>query len=256
VTTRAHWSRRRVGFVGLTLASTLAALVTNAGAAAPAAPPVAAAVAPTTSPLTAAPSASGTMLVIGDSYSSYYGDRRSRYPGWWALLAADLGLEPQLDATGGTGFLARAGTCTQTRYRARLQTVRATNPKILMIEGGRNDWRRCTADGRVVEATRTQIEKAAEEFFAQLAGTWDRLDRPRADVYVISPWGPVKARKGRIIRPIIHEAAQRHGFSWVETRPLTLAQAPDGTHPDNEGSRFLREQVLRNSDLSQRFTRI
>ncbi|GAA3528564.1 hypothetical protein AFL01nite_02190 [Aeromicrobium flavum] len=240
-----------MGFAVLTIASTLAALVTSAGAAAPAASPTSAAATPTSTP-SAEP---GTMLVVGDSYSSYYGNRHSRYPGWWALLGAELGLEPRLEAAAGTGFLARADSCASTRFRARLDTVRATDPEILMIEGGRNDWRRCTADGRVVESTRTEIEQATDAFFAELAGLWDELNRPRADVYVLSPWGTTKARKGRIIRPIVREAAQRHGFSWVETRPLSLEQAPDGIHPNNEGSRFLHEQVLQNSDLSQRFQR-
>nr|WP_255668784.1 SGNH/GDSL hydrolase family protein [Aeromicrobium duanguangcaii] len=195
------------------------------------------------------------MLVVGDSYSSYYGDRHSRYPGWWALVAQDLGLEPQLEAAGGTGFLSRGVACDRTRYRARLDTVSTVRPRIMVVEGGRNDWRRCTADGRLVEATRTQIESAADRFFADLADVWDELDRPRADVYVMSPWGTSKARKGQIIRPILRDAAERYGFSWVQTRPLTLEQAPDGIHPNNEGSRFLRDQVLQNSDLSERFTR-
>lgn len=252
MTTPAHWPRRRVGFVIVTVVSTLAALVASAGAASPAAPEPATATITTEAP----PAAPDQMLVIGDSYSSYYGDRHSPYPGWWALLADNLGLEPQIAAVAGTGFLSRSQTCEHTRFRSRLEAVRAAEPRILMIEGGRNDWRRCTTDGRVVESTRTEIERAADGFFAELADTWDDLDRPRADVYVLSPWGQTKARKGRIIRPLIREAAQRYGFTWVETRPLTLAQAPDGVHPNNEGSRFLRDQVLRNSDLANRFTRI
>ena len=252
MTTRAHWPRRRAGIVVLSIASTLAALVTSAGAAAPGSP----AAAPATIIPTNAPAERATMLVVGDSYSSYYGDRHSRYPGWWAMVAEDLGLEPRLEAAGGTGFLSRGVACDRTRYRARLDTVATARPRIMVVEGGRNDWRRCTADGRLVEATRTQIETAADRFFADLAEVWDELDRPRADVYVMSPWGTTKARKGRIIRPILREAAERYGFSWVKTRPLNLEQAPDGIHPNNEGSRFLRDQVLQNSDLSERFARV
>lgn len=251
MTSRAHLPWRRLGLVALAIAGTLIALVTGAGAASPSTTPAAT---PTIAPVTV-PAQPETMLVIGDSYSSYYGDRHSRYPGWWAMLATDLGLEPQLDAMGGTGFLSRSSTCAHTRFKARLDTVRAVDPRILMIEGGRNDWRRCTRDGRVVEATRTEIERATDGFFAELAGVWDELGHPRAEVYVMTPWGTTKARKGRIIRPIVQAAAERYGFSWVDTESLTLAQAPDGIHPNNDGSRFLRDQVLQNSDLADRFPR-
>ncbi|WP_286928367.1 MULTISPECIES: SGNH/GDSL hydrolase family protein [Aeromicrobium] len=251
MTSRAHLPRRRLGLVVLTVAGTLTALVTSAGAAAPSTP---AAASPTVTPLVA-PSAPEKMLVIGDSYSSYYGDRHSRYPGWWAMVAFQLGLEPQLDAMGGTGFLSRSSSCEHTRFTSRLDTVRAVAPRILVVEGGRNDWRRCTKDGRVVEATRTEIERAAEGFFDELAAVWDELGRSHDDVLVLTPWGTTKERKGRIIRPIVREAAERHGFSWVETEPLTLDQAPDGVHPNNEGSRFLSEQFLQNSGLADRLPR-
>ena len=74
-----------------------------------------------------------------------------------------------------------------------------------------------------------------------------------AAVSVMTPWGTTKARTGRLIRPIVQAAAERYGFSWVDTESLTLAQAPDGIHPKNDGSRFLRDQVLQNSALADRF---
>lgn len=251
MTSRAHLPHRRLGLVVLTIAGSLIALVSSAGAAAPSTPPPAS---PTVAPLVA-PVEPEKMLVIGDSYSSYYGDRHSRYPGWWAMVAFRLGLEPQLDAMGGTGFLSRSSSCQHTRFKARLDTLRTVAPRILVVEGGRNDWRRCTKDGRVVEATRTEIERAADGFFDELAEVWDELGRSHDEVLVLTPWGTTKERKGRIIRPIVREAALRHGFSWVETQPLTLEQAPDGIHPNNEGSRFLSEQVLQSSSLADRLGR-
>lgn len=250
MTRRVQTPVRRLAFVGVTVVSTLSALVASTTAATPA-----------TSDDTAAErrvvaQPRETMVVIGDSYSSYYGDRHSPYPGWWATLATDLALDPVVDATGGTGFLMRNSDCAQTRFRARMDTIRQADPRLLFVEGGRNDWRRCDANGVPVESTRTEIEAAANEYFAELAVVWDQLGRPRSDVYVVSPWGTSKPRKARVIRPIIEAAAEAHGFTYVPTRPLTLAQAPDGVHPNNEGSRFLRDQILANSDLLDRFSRI
>lgn len=249
MSTRVTTPLRRLAFVAVTVTSTLGALVAGSTSATPATPDGA----------NARPAVQAQprekMLVIGDSYSSYYGDRHSPFPGWWATLATDLALDPVVDATGGTGFLMRSSDCGHTRFRARMETVRRTAPKLLFIEGGRNDWRRCDANGRPVESTRTEISAAANEYFAQLAVVWDGLDRARSDVYVLTPWGSSKGRKAQVVRPIIRAAAEAHGFTWVPTRRLTLTQAPDGIHPNNEGSRFLRDEVLANSDLLSRFSR-
>ncbi len=245
----AHSTLRRTCLTLATITATLAVLVGANSSAVPAesgtATPQVAEIAPE--------HRNDTMLVIGDSYSSYYGDRSTRYPGWWAVLAADLGLDPVLHAEPGTGFLARNSLCTGTRYADRLATVRRHDPRLLFIEGGRNDWRRCTPDGRVVESTRTEIVAALEDYFSRLGRTWDRLGRDRADVYVLSPWGRSRGDKARVIRPLIRRTALEHGFSWVPTRRLTWELAPDGIHPQNDGSRFLRDEVLRNSDLAYRF---
>lgn len=249
---RAQTPLRRLAIVAVTVSTTLVALVTST-AASPASTTVAAS--ETTDTITTAVERP-KMVVIGDSYSSYYGDRSSPYPGWWATLSADLAVDPVVDAVGGTGFLARSGDCAHSRFRARMDTIRENDPQILFIEGGRNDWRRCNAEGVPIESTRTEIVAAAQEYFDHLGDVWDELGRPRADVYVVSPWGPSKARKARVIRPIIRDAAQAHGFTWVETRRLTLEQAPDGIHPNNMGSRFLRDEILANSNLLDRFSRV
>lgn len=244
---RAQSPLRRLALVGVTVTSTLAALVASTAAS-----PASQDERPET-PVVAQPRE--TMLVIGDSYSSYYGDRRSPFPGWWAALATDLGLDPVVDATGGTGFLMRSGDCAHTSFGARMDTIREHAPRLLFVEGGRNDWRRCAA-GRPVESTRTEITAATRAYFAELAEVWDELGRPRSEVYVFSPWGTSKSRKAAVIRPIIQAAAEAQGFTFVPTRRLSLAQAPDGIHPNNEGSLFLRDQILANSDLLQHFSRI
>jgi len=250
VNSRVKTPLRRLAFVAVTVTSTLGALVAGSTSATPATSDDGA---PST---TAQVQPREKMVVIGDSYSSYYGDRHSPYPGWWATLATDLALDPVVDATGGTGFLMRSESCANTRFRARMETIRREEPTLLFVEGGRNDWRRCDANGRPVESTRTEIAAAANEYFTQLAIVWDGLDRPRSDVYVLTPWGASKGRKAQVIRPLIQAAAEAHGFTWVPTRRLTLAQAPDGVHPNNEGSRFLRDEILANSDLLSRFARI
>ncbi len=252
MSSRAQTPVRRLALVAAAVSATLVALVTSTAAS----PASSTDLPPETPRAITAPVERQKMVVIGDSYTSYYGDRNSRFPGWWATLGADLGLEPVIDAVGGTGFLARSGSCAHSRFRGRMDTIRENAPRILFIEGGRNDWRRCNAQGRPIESTRTEIVTAADEYFDELAQVWDELGRPRADVYVISPWGQSKARKARVIRPIIRTAAQAHGFTWVDTRRLSIEHAPDGIHPNNLGSRFLRDEILANSDLLDRFTRI
>jgi len=250
VTHHARTSLRRLAFVAVTVSSTLVALVAGMSAA----PASSDDAAPSPAAVETAEPRRQTMVVIGDSYSSYYGDRHSRFPGWWATLGTDLGLEPVVDATGGTGFLARSGDCAHTRFRARMDTIRESTPRLLFVEGGRNDWRRCDADGKPVESTRTEIVAAVEEYFDELSVVWDELGRPASDVYVLSPWGASRGDKARVIRPIIRDAARAHGFTWVDTRRLTLEDAPDGIHPNNAGSVFLRDEILANSDLPERFT--
>lgn len=245
---RAQTSLRRLAFVAVTVTSTLGALVASTTAASPVTADDAA-----TTRVAAQPREK--MVVIGDSYSSYYGDRRSPYPGWWATLATDLGLDPVVDAAGGTGFLMRGGDCEHTSFRARMETIRESAPRLLFVEGGRNDWRRCGPDGRPVESTRTEIEAAANEYFAELATVWDELGLARSEVYVVSPWGTSRSRKAQVIRPLIQAAAESRGFTWVPTRRLSLQQAPDGIHPNNEGSVFLRDEILANSDLLDHFSR-
>lgn len=194
----------------------------------------------------------GTMLVIGDSYSSYYGDLTTRYPGWWAHVGAQLGLRADLLAVGGTGFLARRLECDGESYDERLAGAVAQDPTVLVIEGGRNDWNRCV-DGRAVESTRAEITAAVDDFFDRLSATWAQAGRRPGDIYVLSPWGEARSHKARVIRPIVREAARAHGFTWITTTRLTRAEAPDGTHPNNAGSRVLADEVLTNSDLADRF---
>lgn len=250
MTHHARTSVRRLAFVAATVSSTLAALVATMSAA-PASSDDGTAPQPTP---TAVSAERQKMVVIGDSYSSYYGDSHSRFPGWWATLGDDLGLEPVVDATGGTGFLARSVDCLSTTYGARMDTIREYRPRLLFVEGGRNDWRRCDANGQPVESTRTEIVAAVDEYFTELGEVWDEAGRPRSDVYVLSPWGATRGDKARVIRPIIRDAARAHGFTWVDTRRLDLSNAPDGIHPNNQGSLFLRDEILANSDLAERFT--
>ncbi len=248
---RASLAARRLTLVTVAIAATLTALVASTGTAVPT--PAASLAQPTPDVVTVPPPRPETMMVIGDSYTSYYGDRDSQFPGWWATLGVDLGLEPVLFAEAGTGYLASGGTCEHTNYAARIDAVRELDPRILFIEGGRNDPRLCTRSGQLATSTRTQIAAAIDQFFTELAKTWDDLGRQRADVYVLAPWGQSRGDKAAVIRPLIRETAKRYGFTWVPTRRLTLQYAPDGTHPNRQGSLFLRDEVLANTDLLARF---
>lgn len=194
-----------------------------------------------------------TLLVIGDSYSSYYGDLSTPYPGWWAFVAEHLALEPTVLAEAGTGFLATGMDCARTPFLAHNDELRGADPTVLIVEGGRNDYRRCTPDGRIVEATRTEIVAAVGAYFADLSATWQAMGRAPGDVYVVSPWGSELPRKAGIVRSIVRDAATRHGFVWVPTGRLDLQHAPDGTHPNEAGSHQLARQVLGRSDLAARF---
>ena len=194
-----------------------------------------------------------TLMVIGDSYSSYYADLTTRYPAWWAYLAADLGLKPIVRAEPGTGFVASGKACELTKFAERMSAIRVANPRILVIAGGRNDWRTCTSTGRLTPATKSEIKRQTTTYFQLLASVWADMGRSPNDVYVLSPWGPSMSKKGSVIRPIIRDAATGSGFNWIRTEPLDRATTVDGIHPNQAGNFRLSEQAQENSDLRVRF---
>ncbi|MGA8987769.1 SGNH/GDSL hydrolase family protein [Aeromicrobium sp.] len=193
----------------------------------------------------------GTLVVIGDSITSRYNDiAGSPRRGMYSYLAEELGMVPVTFAESGSGFYRRGvdAGCAGTRYASRITKAIASKPTVLLVEGGRNDYRGCTK-----RVTQTTTENYTRSFLRSLAIAADNSGLRRGDVYVQSPWGSSKAAEGKRIRPMIKKWAQYYRFTFIAGAPMGLADAPDGVHPDESGVQLLLAQVRRYSDLNERF---
>ncbi|MEV7396029.1 SGNH/GDSL hydrolase family protein [Aeromicrobium sp. NPDC092404] len=181
------------------------------------------------------------VLFVGDSSVSLYNNRVGSYQrGWWSYVAAAKGWTPMKDAEYGSGYLRRGNSCTGTRYAHRLPVVSERKPDVIVVAGGRNDAKKCVA-GKLVPATTAELARLADTYFDELLtrATAAGVDK----VYVLSPWAgdfPV----GYKIRPIIRDAAQAHGFTWISTSFIPRNYTTDGLHQNASGNRLIRDQVL------------
>lgn len=193
----------------------------------------------------------GNVVVIGDSMTARYDDEvGSPNRAMYSFLAEKLSMTPVTFAESGSGFYRRGidSSCTGTRYADRISRALAANPRVLLVQGGRNDYRGCTKP--VSQAT---TEKYTRSFLRSLALAADRSGLRRRDIYVHSPWGTTKVAEGKRIRPMIKQWTRYYGLIFISGTSMDRDDAPDGIHPDESGVQFLLAQVLRNSNLDERF---
>ena len=195
--------------------------------------------------------ATGTRLVIiGDSITASYnddvGDERQ---GWWSMIGRHLNVQVNISAQAGSGYVRRgAARCDGTRFYDRRNDLRGAD--IVIIEGGRNDWKLCGTDTNTIEVR--DVRMAVAKFL-------DWVDhQPVADnnVYVMSPWGPMDQLAGITMTQIIQTEAEIHGFGFIDTWGALSAKPGrtyDGIHPTRSGSSALAHDVLKNSDLQSRW---
>lgn len=194
-----------------------------------------------------------TMFVFGDSITARYNNTvGSSNRGWWSIVAAKSDLQPVTSAISGTGFIRKGYNCTAPSYGARLGTTKTRKAvaaaKIVIIEGGRNDYHKCLKDGRSVPTTRNDVINYSNWFF-------DGVKRNHPDtssIYVLTPWGTALSKYDWIV-PIVKANALAHGFHWVSTWGILKdSNTVDGTHPTTQGNIDLANAVLHHSNVVSR----
>lgn len=188
-------------------------------------------------------SASGPgIVVIGDSISARYNDDPgSSDQAWWSVVGRHYGASVAVFAESGSGYSRAGRHCTGTRFVDRLAAVDEATPKVVIVEGGRNDWAFCTG-GSYSETTDTMVRTAVDRFLTTLQVTVD----PQTKIIVLGPpWGPSNASQQRRITSIIKASADRHQVMFIDTQGVFEGgHTVDGTHPDLAGSLELGKRVI------------
>lgn len=197
------------------------------------------------------------LMVVGDSISatSRYartGSEPGKIKAWWARLGFKT---VKVDAVAGSGMLSTGTVADKTGASCRagktfLERIDEIDlrAKILIIEGGRNDFKRCV-NGKITRATTHQATKEIKSYLKAVSDKIAASDSgPK--VYVMSPWGRTFTSQRSKIAPIVEEHAKAYGFQWIMlpalSRTYTIA---DGTHPNNRGAKRLADLVIANSDI-------
>ena len=196
-------------------------------------------------------SAGPRLIVVGDSITaSYNDDDGDERQGWWSMVGRHLNLQVIRSAQAGSGYI-RRGTerCDGTRFYDRRKDLHGAD--IVIIEGGRNDWKRCGTDIATVGIH--DVRAAVDKFLDWV----DSQPVANRSVYLMSPWGPRDQLAGITMTQIIQTEADSHGFQFIDTWGA-LSDKPgrtyDGIHPTLAGSTSLYRNVMANSDLGSRWT--
>lgn len=183
-----------------------------------------------------------TIAVVGDSITARYnddpGDARQ---GWWSMVGRHYHHHVSTFAESGSGFQRRGNGCSGTRFADRLQALRHTEPRVVIVEGGRNDWATCSSAG-LTPSLNSRVQSAADRFLTQLR----TIVPTSTQIYVLGPpWGPVDAGQSERITAIIKGSAERHGMQFIDTAGVFAGRRTvDGIHPNRAGNRALAERVI------------
>lgn len=226
------------------------------------------------SPVEAAAKSRGTIFFEGDSITALYNNNpRSKDQGYWSKLAKKLNMKPVVDAQGGSGFLKPGekhpkaknkkmcdGTTFAQRLKKKSTQKKVKKAKIVVIEGGKNDFHKCLKNGvskdQLVPTSSAEIAVAANDYMDMIAAI--RAGQDPATVYVITPWADHTdfANKKQIV-PIVRKAAAAHGFQWVDMNGVLdphyrNENTKDGIHPDQKGTTAIANAFVSRSDIKRR----
>lgn len=189
-------------------------------------------------------SASGAgIVVIGDSISERYNDDPgSAEQAWWSVVGRHYEATVTTFAESGSGFVRLGHRCTGTRFRDRLAEVAKSAPKIVIVEGGRNDSAFCKRE-TLAESSNAMVRVAVDRFLTNLQNALD----PNTTIYVLGPpWGSLNASERSRITSIIKSSAQRHHMRFIDTRGVFNGNRTiDGIHPNRAGSVALGNRVIK-----------
>lgn len=215
---------------------------------------------------TPACSAERPILVIGDSitYGVDTAHRYTRTPGdpmraWYSFVGETTGLPVQITAEPGSGFINKGyglyggGRCSGKTFAQRTWwNLKTYRPKLVIIEGGRNDLYTCLSNRSLKWTSQKTFDSVVKSYMYHLRLDMGYIGLKASDVYVIAPWGQKSKSQAWRIRSSMRHYALANGFHWVSTGFLSYAQAPDGGHPNSEGVRQLVYWIGKYSNLMSR----
>lgn len=197
-----------------------------------------------------------SVVVIGDSVTSRYNNTPGDpMRGWWSWLAGRGKVSIVRKAQSGSGVInpgyVGLERCAGNTYGSRTASLASISPRprAVIVEGGRNDLLTCSKKVRSPQ----EAQDAWRRYYRGLRAEAVKIGLQPADVYVFSPWGDVAHARAADWRTMQEAAAERYGLTWIETRLLTRDEAPDGVHPDADGSLVLYRLIALHSDLDTRF---
>jgi len=199
-------------------------------------------VAPTVLQRVTASASNPGISVIGDSISARYNDDpRSAQQAWWSVVGRHYEAPVTIFAESGSGYVRPGSLCTGTRFGDRVADVAKTAPRIVIVEGGRNDWAYCAGQG-IFRASDTRVKAAVDHFLSKLQRALDSS----TTIYVLGPpWGTTGAAERNRLTSIIRASARSHHMFFIDTRGVfDGGRTVDGTHPNRAGSKALGDRVI------------
>ena len=191
------------------------------------------------------------LTVVGDSITARYnnipGDPNE---GWWSMVGTAMGYETTKVAMSGVGFLRKQPDCNGTRFGGLLRDVIASEPDIIIVAGGRNDWRDCASGAH---QSRAVVSDTIFRYFRALDARLDDMGLYPNAVYMMSPWGAA-ASSHMWIRGEVKRQGEKFGFTWISTSYLQDGHGwtSDRTHPTLAGNVELARRALKFSNLETR----
>jgi len=169
------------------------------------------------------------MMVVGDSITARYNDKPGDpMRGWWSRLAAKQNMRVSTSAISGTGFINKGSGCSQRNYLQRINSIAKTRPKVLIIEGGRNDFHLCQD-----RMSKGEIDRGVARYFNKVNKIVKRYRIKK--VYVVTVWGTKFSKDKTRVTAIVGKHAKRSGYPY---KVITLGNSMtvDGTHPNRAGN--------------------
>ncbi len=183
---------------------------------------------------------SGRLMVFGDSWT--FGLKADPVTDGFAYLTAhNLGLQPEIEGVGGTGYL-NPGPDNEGTFSQRLAGLPAdlAKPSLIIIQGGTNDVGHTTAE---VEAAAARCYAQFQARFAGVpivvvgTGTPD----PRLNVFEPIDQG---TREAAAAAGLNYISPLAEGWFTIANSARTITDPTDAPHPSNAGHRLFADRLL------------